>query len=894
MANEDLPPSLREPGDVPPSLRSQDQKPPSLRGQESTAETFERDKSYKSGEEVPAEGKAFMGAEAAAGGFFLPELPGQIYRGAKALGQLPKTVEEAMKMFRSGGGMEEFPKPASAGDTEALSGEVVPRSSVPGNLKSGKEEWKPRTFEDIVKDYPGALHQDPKSIAASLSAANGETIAPEEIAAKQAMMKQDIVNKISEDAVKKVMPPDEYVGPEAEVIDHETQISLSPKVLGVPEALVDSSPKIKGTDMAPAMKPEVIPGTRSFSQDVWNRLVIPAAQAVSKQGRWGESLAQDLIAIRDIPNVRYGMEFGAPFEELYQKVGPYLEEHLREGIPGGMEDSPTEEMAGKFLDKMGHEMTDLLEGKSTDSDLPLNLKILRDQMVDAAKEGFKKVSDWAQVANDGEPIKIYRTDGKVVDWAPRENYFPRLIKTDILESIVREDKGKMGEMAKYLVDSRQAPNSKVALEQVKMFRKGLLDKKFGNIERSREMDLPGNFYERNAFKVIPQYMRTAYQRLSEIQTFGLNDHKALGKIMNIGYEGFDEDLALRTYRRTTGRDPVDAIAKGMFRALRNWSTASLIQFQTTLYHLPRTVYPAMEAGYMRAAKALVSSFGDASEIESRRMGVNVAKSMSEFLQEEYGGGRTMSGKAANATMKIEGIQALDRFDRKYSALLGKDWIENDLVKTLLKSPGNKNARTHLQEFGISPEKIIKAGKIDPLDLNVAAKRFSDRWQGNPDPTTLPLWATTHPYINMMFQFKNFMYVISRQMTASLAMAAKTGDVGTLARFATLPMAGAVVYGVRHEIGMHDTQYTKNPKMNIALNILRDTAPLPVGTEVLFKILQGKKGVQDLLIPPALQNVADMVGDVGESISKGTLTKSAKKDLARHVPLVGTALSHTIK
>lgn len=699
-----------------------------------------------------------------------------------------------------------------------------------------------------------------------------------------------IVDDVAKETVRKVIP-ESLMTPEHMSINEDTSKSFAPKALGVPDAMVDSSPKLKGTDQAPALKPEIIPGTRSFSQDIWNRLIIPAAQAVAKQGQWGQSLAQDLIRIRDVPDVRYGMEFGADFEQLYNKIPELFKFDLAKDV--GIEEEPSQEMVGKMTEQLGDDVRKMLEGSQPTNELTPNLRILRNQIAEASKAGLQKISDWAQVANDGEPIKIHQPNGKVVDWSPRENYFPQMMKPEILEALVREDKGKMSELAAHFLKQRMAPNSFAAMEQVKLFRRGLIDKKFSNIEMSRKYDLPEEFYETNAFKVIPNYMRTAYARLSQIETFGLNDEKAIGKIMNIGYEGHDEDLALRVYRRATGRDPVDAVAKGMFRALRNWSTASLIQFQTTLYHLPRTLYPAMEAGYFKAAKALINSFGDASEIEARRMGINLSKSMSEFLQEEYGGGKTMSGKAANLTMNIEGIKPLDRFDRKYSSILGKDWIENDLVKTLLKKPGNKNARVHLQEFGIDPDKIIKAGKIDPLDLNVAAKRFSDRWQGNPDPTTLPLWATTHPYINMMFQFKNFMYVISREMAHSIATAAKTGDVATLARFATLPMAGATVYGIRHAIGMNDTQYVKNPKLNMALNILRDTVPLPVGTDVLLKIIQGKKGVKDLLIPPSLANVVDLAGDIGESISSRKVSRENKKDLARHIPLVGTAISHRL-
>lgn len=986
MANEDLPPSLRESGDVPPSMRSDDQQPPSMRSSETPSQTFERDRSYRAGEEVPAEGKAFMGLESAAGGFFLPELPGQIYRAGKAIGRIPKTIEGMMEAIKTGGGAPEIPfeSPMDSAIKQTDSGKSITlRGTAPSSYQAFQEkidsieeelhtrgvkyqDWEKERpdlkdlydkrdaigqkelegdhaflkgkilktgisdekADEILKDvysldpksqggqfmagkyaqkaiddragseeaifkklYYGPNEQNPNVSNDILAESNASPLTPE---GKQKLIRslkdkaksvadavhsdlqidpKEMVNQVAKKLVDKVSP--EYAGPDTEIIDHDTKVSLSPKVLNVPEAMVDSSPKLKGTDTAPALKPEIIPGTRSFSQEVYNRLLVPAAEAVAKQGQFGQLLANDMRFIRDYPSVKYGMDFGAPFEEMYNKIPDALKEEVGQNLSAALEGKAHD--TTKVPPGMLPFVRDALK-KISDEAIELGMKVVRHEPI-PEEERAPGGPTWTP---------------KMVDFAPRENYFPRVVKQEILEDIVREDRGRMNEMAQHMLKSRQAPTFNAAMENIRLWRKNLLDRKYGNLERARELDLPPKFYETNAFKVIPYYMKTAMQRLAEVRVFGHNDSNALMKIEGISREGHDADLALRTFRRVTGRDPIDAVAKGAFRAMRNWATGSLIQFQTTLYHLPRTIYPAMEAGYLRAAKAFVQSFGEASEIESRKMGLNLTHAMSEYLQEEYGGGgKTMSGKFANAAMTIEGIKPLDRFDRKFSGILGKDWVQNDLVKTLLKSPGNKRSRVGLQNLGIDPEKIISDKGISELDLNVAAKRFSDRTQGAPDPTTLPLWWTS-PAGKMYAQFKNFMYVISREMTSVIGRAAESKDVATMARMATLPMAGAAVYGMRHSLGMKDTQYVQDPKINMALNILRDTAPLPVGVDVFFKILQGKKGVHDLLIPPSMGSAADLLGDIGESISKGKVSKAAKKDILRHVPLVGTALSHTVK
>ena len=676
---------------------------------------------------------------------------------------------------------------------------------------------------------------------------------PEADMIQKKSMEKDAV----QDLVSKVASPESKT-PISEQIDRHTSVSTPVKQMGIPEAMVDSSAILRGTETNPALKLEILPGTSGWSWEVWNRVVKSAVEAVKKQGPSGVMLANDMSFVNDVPPVRFGMEFGAPFEKMIKAIP----DNLRE--------------------KAGTAIADALEGKPQ--------KVVPQEMIGFIKDRLRKVAKEASALG----VKIHRADGKVVPFAERENYYPRIIKTDILEDLVRDTKGRQQEMAQYLLKTKQAPTFNTALEQVKLFRKNLIDRKFGNLERARELDLPESFYERNAFKVLPRYFRIAYQRLAEVEVFGLNDVKALARIDNIAHSGGDADLALRTYRRFTGRDPLDQIAKGMFQALRNLSTGAQIQFQTTLYHIPRTLYPALEAGYRQALKAFVKSFTDAGELESRRMGINISHAMSEYLQEEYGQGRGITGKFANLTMTLEGIKPLDRFDRKYAAILGRDWIENKVVPGFLKSPQNAKFRGALGSLGIDPDTVLKKKGMSELEMNVAAKRFSDRTQGSPNVLSLPLWATS-PAGKLYAQYKNFIFVLSREIAAIASRAVQTKDIATLTRLGTgLPAVGLGVYGIRHAFGMKDTHYVDNPEINRGINVMRDSFPMFIGLDVMFKILQGKRAIQDLLIPPSITNVTDVVGDIGESISKGEVSTSTKKDLARHIPLVGTWISHHIE
>lgn len=83
--------------------------------------------------------------------------------------------------------------------------EIVSKKEIPMHLRNGSDDWKPTTFEAMVKDKPGMLYQDPVGIAATITAINGEKVTPEQIRAKQIQMKK---SRINSETGSVMIPPD--------------------------------------------------------------------------------------------------------------------------------------------------------------------------------------------------------------------------------------------------------------------------------------------------------------------------------------------------------------------------------------------------------------------------------------------------------------------------------------------------------------------------------------------------------------------------------------------------------------------------------------------------------------------------------------------------------------
>lgn len=127
------------------------------------------------------------------------------------------------------------------------------------------------------------------------------------------------------------------------------------------------------------------------------------------------------------------------------------------------------------------------------------------------------------------------------------NYFPRMVKHEIARILqgdiatlerkafkLSEDIGPLLreaiqnrhikpetiEALKHLVESGQAETYVDAIAKLKNFTHSEMFSPFGNLEKARVLKLPLDFYEMDAAKVIPRYVRGWAKRVAEVDQFG--------------------------------------------------------------------------------------------------------------------------------------------------------------------------------------------------------------------------------------------------------------------------------------------------------------------------------------------------------------------------------------
>lgn len=632
-----------------------------------------------------------------------------------------------------------------------------------------------------------------------------------------------------------------------------TKASPVVKALDMDPRLVDATPKLVASEKAPVMKPGVVSGSSNWIQTVWNRVGLASESVVENMGVAGKDLAKDIRTVRDVPAVQYG-SFSADFSRVLQ----------------GLSKSQAKEMSTK--------LADALEGKPVSGDL-------HPGMLEFVQGALKKIASEAEGL-----LKITDSDGQVRPFAPRGNFYPRVLRPEILDGILSGDDKVLTAIANKMVENRKQPNFYTAFERTKDFRTKFLKSKYGHLERAREFtDMPEEFYDRNALRVIPEYIKTALYRIQQAKSFGADGEIAAEKFNKIAEDGHDHNLARRVIERLIGIEPRDTLGLQAVQGLRNATAGMYIQWQSTIKHLPQYLAPAYEATIFGAAKNFVKAFTAMGKDEAARAGQVFETAAQQYLGEVYGGAPGPTRKLANAVFKINGMTKLVEFLKRYSALTGKDHLANNLVPRLLKNNASKSARLDLINLGFDPAKIIKNGGLSDEELNVGAKRFTDNVTGAVDTTRLPHFWTS-PTGKFFAQFKNLSYAMGRQNLSLIKRALQTGDVGRISKLMVgSGMAGYAVHKFLQAAGGQGdaADITGMPGADELIQDLSEGTLWGPIVDITLNTLKGPKYVQSWFTPPAIRSGTDIVNAMG-SLVKGDPTPITKQAL-RRIPVVGRTI-----
>ena len=418
------------------------------------------------------------------------------------------------------------------------------------------------------------------------------------------------------------------------------------------------------------------------------------------------------------------------------------------------------------------------------------------------------VAQWRALSD--EVFKTARRAGVQVS-GYLENYLPHRWAKGVLSP--KND----AEHADYLVRTGQAETRAEAFKRLNDARNVVSQRRHGNLEQERMVDLPG--YEKTPDALFG-YLESAARRIGEVRELGDNDSVADTILQRISEAGGDSENVRRAFHAAVRGNVHDPMAQDISSGARMVMTITKMGL-SALANVSQSINTASVAGVVRTLRAIPGALKSDAAEEALRDGV-ILDSVLRDVRE--GTGITGGGRIGKAVQHAregewkdaagEGARAVtapyflavEKFNRTLSLRVGKGYGDELVGKAL---DGDKLARKALTRLGLDAEKVIAQGGLTPRDAQIAGRRLVNRTQFQVDPQDLPGWAS-HPLARVLTQFKTFGYnqtaFIGREL---IKPAIEDRDFRPLARFLLLGLpVGWVVKETRNELAGRESE--ENP------------------------------------------------------------------------------------
>lgn len=376
----------------------------------------------------------------------------------------------------------------------------------------------------------------------------------------------------------------------------------------------------------------------------------------------------------------------------------------------------------------------------------------------------------------------------------RQKYFPRMMKRDYAEVIYDEYKSLSGKITElrnlnfnpndpttlkiignayrsneikgktrlaidYLIRTKQAKSPGHAYVMLQQQTISDMFRPFGNLEKKRIVNLPKDFYERDARKVLPRYIDSWSQRLAEVEVFGSYGEKAMKILRNIENPKETKmaekliDIWSGEFEREHGLSGQSKKIADMFTSFEfgtkiGLGTASIPNVtQSAISSIPIT-------GIGRFLRSGVKLFDPKYRSTIRSSGATIPTAIRAFAGYEPTG---IMGKVSDKLSKLSGFYGINKINQYLSAASADVFIK-DLYGIVDKGTAGKRlnwARKQLQQLGLNPsKKLTENGRLE------AIYRFATDSQLQKNILNDPLMFN-HPALRPLTLFKRFGY---RQFT----------------------------------------------------------------------------------------------------------------------------------
>lgn len=473
----------------------------------------------------------------------------------------------------------------------------------------------------------------------------------------------------------------------------------------------------------------------------------------------------------------------------------------------------------------------------------------------------------------------------------RENYFPHRYDPSEFQG------DKFRKNVEYMVQTGQAPDAESARRILYNARDTVRNRRQGNLEISRMIDLPG--YKKDKEAAL-QYLSEAAERVAQVRTFGKGDEKALALIQQMAEGGYDAKKAKELFDKAVGAKVDSGAFNTISSVLRGYVSTTKLGI-SSITNLGQSINTATIAG---VTKTLASIPDAILNQESKDFAMRAGVIVDQALQNVRAG----SGVGGNVIGKITapGFTQVERFNRTVAALAGRDFAIDMGSQA---AGGSKSAIRALEKMGLDANKIIaRGGKLTDDEMITAARSVVKRSQFKVDPQDLPGWVDS-PGGRLVAQLRTFAYNQTAFVKRELLDEAAKGNLAPLMRWLIIaPAIGIPISKLKDFIltggensGDDDLKTTiiKGYMQAGGLGVVTDVT----GTFGLVPEVPGtlapryyEKTVSDYLMGAAGRNAGPTVGTATQLLNSARRAeegepKSLASNLVRQIPIIGSPIAN---
>ena len=467
----------------------------------------------------------------------------------------------------------------------------------------------------------------------------------------------------------------------------------------------------------------------------------------------------------------------------------------------------------------------------------------------------------------------------------RENYLPRLPLRDVIakkidsvvEHLIKTGQVEKADKITGNLYSKEA-QKEIAMRKISIYMRRNAERRYGNLQIARELDLPDWAYEKNIDIILPYYYEKSGMRVTQAKNWGRKDEVLRDLSEQIKTEGGDFSQATRVLDRILNKEAYDGSAETIVNALTGYNVFTKMGLSQVAQVGQRlsALYRTNGIAFAKTVAHISNNPGEATDFATRCGGA--LKGVSMHAKAEMAGG---TAKSAEWFLTKTGFTAQDLKSRTYASVAGKFYAEY-LTEKLSKNPLSTFAIRRLKQLNLDPDAIIKQRyKLTQEDLIKAGQKTETDTNFRNRVLDLPEFFSTK-WGRVLTQFKSFSYAQTKMLRDNVVKEAMHGNVEPLIYVMLAGQAGGeAINDVRSLITGRE-----RPK-SMAKRMFENYAASGVMGMFEIMISTGKYG--DPQLGPTVGTMIE-AGKATKAVSMGSGKPAARLALGQ-VPVLGQRLKN---